>query len=84
LHGAGLPRGGGCAIDGDQAGIDEADLAVLSLNSGEEKAIDKDREALSAGQGCDNFIGLPRLAEDLSVFRMVGAVDVAHVVSPSG
>jgi hypothetical protein len=84
LHGAGLPRGGGRAIDGDQAGIDEADLAVLRLNARKEKAVDQDGEALSAGHGCDDFVGLPGLAEDLSVFGMVGAIDVAHVISPSG
>jgi len=77
-------RGGGATIDGDQAGIDVADLAVFGLNAGEVEAIDQDGKALAARQGCDDLGCTPGFSEDLSGICMIIAVYVAHFVSPSG
>jgi hypothetical protein len=71
-------------VDGDQVGIDEADLAIASLNAGKNKAIDQDRETLAARDGGHDFGSLPGLREDLCVFGMRDAIDVADVVGQSG
>jgi hypothetical protein len=71
-------------VDGDQVGIDEADLAIASLNAGKDKAIDQNREALAARDGGHDLGSLPGLREDLCVFGMRDAIDVADVVGQSG
>jgi len=71
-------------IDGDQVREDVANVAVLGLNSGKDKAVNQDGKALPAGQGCDHLGRLPGLGEDLGFVRMVGAINVADVVSNSG
>jgi hypothetical protein len=71
-------------VDGDQVGIDEADLAIASLNAGKDKAIDQNREALAARDGGHDLRSLPSLGEDLRLFGMRSAIDVADVVGQSG
>src|SRR6266700_3868944 len=56
----------------------------LGLNAGKDKAINQDGKALPAGHGCDHFGRLPGLGEDLGFVRVVGAINVADVVSNSG
>jgi hypothetical protein len=77
-------RAGCRAIDRNQARIDVADLPVAGLNPRKEKPIRYDREALPARYGF-NYVGsLSGFCEDLGVFGMIAAVNVADVVSPSG
>jgi hypothetical protein len=77
-------HGSGAAIDRDQVREDVADVAVFGLNAGKNKAVDQDGEALPAGYRCD-YIGRPSgLGENLGRIGMIGAINVADVVSPSG
>jgi hypothetical protein len=71
-------------VNGNQVGIDETDLAIASLNAGKDKSIDQDREALAAGDGGHNLGSLSSLGEDLRLFGMGSAIDVADVVGQSG
>jgi hypothetical protein len=76
--------GGSATVDGDQAGVDVADLAVFGLDAGEIESVDQDGEAFAAGYGSDGVGCAARLPENLCGIRMIGAVDVAYFVSPNG
>lgn len=71
-------------IRSDQAGVDVADFAVLRLDARKNKAVEQNGEALAACYGGGGVRSLPRLGENLRVFGMGYAVDVAQVVRPSG
>jgi hypothetical protein len=72
------------SINRDHVGIDVTHFTVDGLNPGENKAIDQNREARSAGHGCDYVGSSPWFSKNLGIFRMVGAIDVPHVISESG
>jgi hypothetical protein len=77
-------RAGCRAIDRNQARINVADPSVASLNPRKEKPVRYDREPLPARYGGNNVGSLSGFCEDLRVFGMIAAVNVADVVSPSG
>ena len=79
-----LGNSGSAMIHTNQIRVNIADLAVLGLDAGEDKAVDQDGEALSARYGAEGVWSLPRLTEDLRALRMARAVDVPQVVCPSG
>lgn len=70
-------------IDGDHAGVHEADLSFPGGYARKDKTIDKDGESLAARDRADHVRRLPSLAKNLSDIRMGGAIDVPHVVRPS-
>jgi hypothetical protein len=71
-------------IRGDHVGENIADLAVLGLNAGKNKAVLQNREALAACQGGHDFVSLPSLREDLGLLGMFAAIDEADLVGQSG
>jgi hypothetical protein len=86
-----LRRGGGGPLHGGEVtvhrnyvGVDVADVAVFGLNTGKDKAVNKDREALAARHRADYFRRLSGFGENLDFIGMAGTIHEANIVSPSG
>jgi hypothetical protein len=71
-------------INRDEVRENVTNLAVFRLHAGKDETVDQYRKTLSASHSPHNIGSLPRLGKHLRGLRMAGAVDVPHIVRPSG